>query len=200
MQEFEGRPEIEGLDVKKGLQHTGSWQLYTKLLSVFVGAIERRAELFRSMCESGDIEGYRVEVHSLKSNARTIGAETLGMLAEQMENKCLGKDLNYIRENTPALLAEYERFLPILAPYKKADTVAERVVAAERDRTMELCARILTALDDFDIDRAEELVKTLSSYKMEPAVEEMLALLKDAVENYAYERAEEITRELMSKV
>lgn len=200
MLEFESKPEIEGLDVKKGLQHTGTWQLYTKLLSVFVGAIERRAELFRIMCENGDIDGYRVEVHSLKSNARTIGAETLGVLAEQMENKCLEKDLDYIRKNTPALIAEYEKFIPILAPYKKVDPVAERVNAAERDPIIELCARMLTALDDFDIDRAEELVKKLSSYKMEPALEEMLALLKDAVENYAYERAEEITRELMSKV
>ncbi|NCC67356.1 MAG: Hpt domain-containing protein [Clostridia bacterium] len=200
MQEFEGRSEIEGLDVKKGLQHTGTWQLYTKLLSVFAGAIERRAELFRSMCESGDIDAYRVEVHSLKSNARTIGADTLGVLAEQMENKCLEKDLDYIRKNTPALLDEYEKFIPILAPYKKAEPVVDWMAAVERDTIMELCARILTALDDFDIDRAEVLVKTLLSYKMEPALEKMLALLKDAVENYAYERAEEVTRDLMSKV
>ena len=200
MQKLESGQEIEGLDVKKGIKHTGTWQLYTKLLSVFVGAIERRAALLSSMCENGDIDGYRVEVHSLKSNARTIGAEKLGMLSEQMENKCLEKDFDYIRENTPALLAEYEKYIPILSAYKKTASVSGEYFEPDRERFMELCARILTALEDFDIDRAEELANVFSSYKIEAALKEELALLKDAIENYAYEQAEIITRELMSKV
>lgn len=200
MQELESIREIEGLDIEKGLGHTGTWQLYTKLLSVFAGAIERRAALLRSMCESADIDGYRVEVHSLKSNARTIGAHKLGMLSEQMEKKCLEKDIKFIQDNTPALLDEYEKYITILLPYNKTASVSGEYFEPDRERLMELCARILTALEDFDIDRAEELVNVFSSYKIETALKEDLALLKDAVENYAYEQAEIITRELMSKV
>lgn len=194
-------PQIEGLDVETGLRYTGTLELYFKLLAEFSGAIERRAGFFRTVCANGDTDAYRVEVHSLKSNARTLGAEKLAKMAEAMEERCKAADLPYIRAKTPELLEEYEKYIPILESYKKPPVVAgQGELDYDSGRLLELCARMLTALDDFDIDRAELLMESFLDYKANEDISAQLVMLKQAVDSYSYGQAEEITQNLMAQL
>lgn len=194
-------PVIEGLDVETGLRFTGTLDLYYKLLAEFAGSIERRAGFFRTVCANGDCDGYRVEVHSLKSNARTLGAEKLATMAEEMEGRCKAGDVEYIRAKTPELLEEYEKYIPILENYKKPPvTAGQGTQSYDSGRLLELCARMLTALEDFDIDRAELLMKSFLDFKTGDEVSQKLEALQKAIDSYSYGEAEEITQDLMAEL
>ena len=193
-------PEIEGLDVASGLQYTGTLDIYYKVLAEFAGGIEKRAEALRAAGISGDCERCRSEAHALKSNARTIGANTLSHMAEEMEIAGRESNVEYIRSSISALLGEYEKYIPILAPYRKKAMPAQGVKEYDSVALMELCTRILTALEDFDIDRAEELQREFYDFKVADSAREKIELLRQAIESYSYGDAGRITQQLISEV
>lgn len=58
---------------------------------------------------------YAVQVHGLKSTSRTLGFESLGELAEQIEMAAKKQDAEFVRANHASLQKEYERVLSGIA-------------------------------------------------------------------------------------
>lgn len=59
------------------------------------------------MLENGDIRNYTIEVHSLKSTSRQIGADDLADLAARLEKAGGENDVEFIVANTDELLNRY---------------------------------------------------------------------------------------------
>lgn len=97
-------PEIE---VTAGLRNCGSVKGYLSVLSVFHKTAKAKEEEIRRLYETGDVKGYTVKVHALKSSARIIGAGRLSGLARDLEEAGKKGDLDFIRENTEKMLAMF---------------------------------------------------------------------------------------------
>ena len=93
-----------GLSVKSGLAYcAGDLGFYCEMLTDYAGTAENRlSDLCRSY-ETGDLENYRILVHSLKSVSKTVGADSISELAKALENAAKNDDREYIAEHNTEL-------------------------------------------------------------------------------------------------
>lgn len=106
---------LPGIDVARGMSYCGTGKAYRKTLFLFREQIPGRLRRIRQAWEEGRWEDYVIEVHSLKSAARLIGAMDLGDQAEALEMAGREKDLAKIADNTADLLEECDTLGETLA-------------------------------------------------------------------------------------
>jgi len=92
--------EISGLNVAKGIRQVyGSTEYYYEVLTTFCEDVEERLIKINECLEDGDLSGYTTIVHSLKSAAVNIGADSLYEKAHTLEKAGHTKDLQFIEDN-----------------------------------------------------------------------------------------------------
>ena len=101
----------QGFDVDEGFTYTGSSEKYLAALQRFYRRSGKTTGYIREMSGEGQYEELTIVVHALKSNARTIGADHLAGLAEQME--LLGMASSYAEMSAfkDELLSEIENIV-----------------------------------------------------------------------------------------
>lgn len=109
-------PDIEGLNTQQALAMLGSEKLYMQILRDYFQAIDKRADIITQALERQDIKAYTIEVHSLKSTSKQIGADALSELAASLEKAGNEHDLALINAKTDELIAGYKRYKELLAP------------------------------------------------------------------------------------
>ena len=97
------------LDTNLGMLLCGDAEDYLDALAVFSESVPLKADKIENALSEGDIEGYTILVHSLKSSARTIGATDLSDLAKKLEIAGRNGDTDTIQKETPRLLSEYRQ-------------------------------------------------------------------------------------------
>lgn len=191
--------KIDGLDTKAGLALVGTEETYKKILGIFYSSLEKKATLLEQTLAAGDRDAYTIAVHSLKSAAKQIGAETLSRQAARLETCCYQNDWDSIHAETPALLAAYRAYGPLLAPYCPVAEAVTEVFVPAAQIAAELTA-LYTALDDFDIDTAQHIFAGLLHCKLTATDTTLRARLGDAVAAMEYDTAIAIANEWRSKL
>ncbi len=105
---------LEYLDTELGTFLCGDVEDYLDALSIFAGSASSKAEKIQEAFYSGDIVTYTTLVHSLKSSARTIGADRLSDMARALETAGKENDIEKIKKDTPLLLADYRKLEEVL--------------------------------------------------------------------------------------
>ena len=115
--------KLFGIDVSAAMMNCGNEDVFIDVVKVFHESIGKRAGDIEAFATSGNWRDYTVQVHSLKSSARLIGASGLSEKAAALEalgNKARGEGdegaITSIRTDTPGLLAEYRAYTAKLAP------------------------------------------------------------------------------------
>ena len=155
-----------GYNTAAGLGYAaGDAAFYKELLRSFAGEERDKAAAIRTSREAGDIRDYQIRVHALKSTARMIGADTLSALALEQENAAKARDMDAIGRGCGPLLEVYERVAGDIAGVFPREEQAEEAGAATELSPDDLRARLEEAaacLENFETERAQELVKELS--------------------------------------
>ena len=154
---------IEGLDIDTALSRLGSKQLFMTVLNEYYQAIDHKYELIQRHLDEGDIHNYTIEVHSLKSTSRQIGAMELGDLAFELEKAGKSNDIEYINNNNAAVLEMYMALKEKLAPYVTVKEKTEHK-AASNDEILSIFDDLNEALESFDTLMIDELVGKLGEY------------------------------------
>ena len=99
-----------GINPEVGLHYcAGDADFYGEMLSDFTAEREEKAERLASYYNEKNWHQYDVLVHSMKSNLRTLGAESLSESARALEEAAKKEDAEYIREHHEAYLAAYRK-------------------------------------------------------------------------------------------
>ena len=96
---------LPGLDAAKGMAFCGRAEVYRQTLAMFAGQLSDRVRRIRAALEKEREADYILEVHSLKSAARWVGAEDLGSRAEALEMAARADDWRKVSRETEDLLA-----------------------------------------------------------------------------------------------
>ena len=96
---------LPGLDAAKGMAFCGRAEVYRQTLAMFAGQLSDRVRRIRAALEKEREADYILEVHSLKSAARWVGAEDLGSRAEALEMAARADDWRKVARETEDLLA-----------------------------------------------------------------------------------------------
>ena len=97
---------LPGLDAAKGMAFCGRAEVYRQTLAMFAGQLSDRVRRIRAALEKEREADYILEVHSLKSAARWVGAEDLGSRAEDLEMAARADDWRKVSRETEDLLAK----------------------------------------------------------------------------------------------
>lgn len=197
--------KMEGIDVAAGMEYSGNDEdLYREVLSDYMDTIEVKASVIEKAVEEEDLETYTIEVHSLKSTSRSIGAIELSELAKDLESSGKNGEWGSIIARTPALLTMYRGLYQVILPYHTTHTTAGQKQPVNNDELMELLGQFLDSMDTYDSIRGEEIVAELSKYDFTDSWDKYMKETADAMGRLDYnlcrEKASRWRSELKEKM
>ncbi len=107
------------LDTAMGLGYCmNDESFYWEMLAEYVKN-DKRVDLENAVAK-GDIESYRIAIHSLKSTSLTIGAVQLSEMAKALEIACKENNVEYVREQHEKCMDAYKMILDKLSKFLEA--------------------------------------------------------------------------------
>ncbi|MBO4608671.1 MAG: response regulator [Lachnospiraceae bacterium] len=178
--------DVKGIDIEQGLYNCGSEEGLKKAIEIFISTAETKAGEIEELYTDGDIDGYTIRVHALKSSARIIGAIELSELARALE--AAGKDRNseFIGEKTGELLSGYRSLTRELSDSISSDESVEKVPVTPVVLS-DAYSAIYELASMMDYDSLEVVFESLRKYDFEKADAERLDRIKRSMEALDWE-------------
>ena len=181
-----------GIDLREGINRSGSAEAYTSLLKIFCKKKKKKKTELEGYLSKGDIKNYVIKIHALKSSARIIGAESLGDIAQALEDAGKSGDTEYIRVNHDIFMADYLSLRePLSMIFSKEEDKKDKPLA-EPELMKEVFSEIKEAADEMDCDRLQMIFKEMEDYRIPDNDTGLWKKLSDASENYEYDKILEL--------
>ena len=187
---------IPGIDVEKAIKNAGSEELFIELLGDVYKLMDDKIASVKSNLASNNISNYTVEVHSLKTTCRMIGAMELGEDFFMLEKLGKDNDLEQIIALTPGVLDTFKGLKPYLEPFALNSLVPQK--SFDKEALSNNLNMLITAVNDFDLVRAEDAAKQLLSYKCDETLSTQIKDLDKLVSNLDYDEAKALAIEIKS--
>ena len=178
-------PAIQGLDVGEGIKNSGTKELFFSLLGDFYKLIDMKSTKMQKCLADGLIRDYTIEVHALKNTARMIGAIELSQWCYELEKLGNAENVTELNIQTPGMLDLYRSYKDILRPYAQMQNEEKSQVSTQE--MVESLQELIDAVDTFDLDKADEVMKQIEGYRFEEELEETLEELRAYVADVAME-------------
>ena len=189
----------QGINVEEGIGFTGSREKYLAALQRFYRRAEKNIESISDESSGKKGEELTITVHALKSNARMIGADRLGSIAEEMELS--GKAGEYDKQFsiTESLIDEYQKVLGIIEPYGEMQEVhpASEISADEASKAGKA---LIEALEDYDDEAALEQLHILMHYPFRFTLINVLKNAEADIKDFEYTEALLKARRVVSQI
>lgn len=204
------------IELSEGLRLlSGSISQYRKLAELFVEYYmpnkEQLARSFERLQNTQkEIKNMTGLIHTLKSNARAVGAIELYELSFVMEKKGKIQDVNYINKAIPLLFFEWERavqgicfFIKYTEPFvlKNSEKNSQKQVEGDcldesSEKTYkEAKKELLCAIRRYQGKYAEEQIETLLSLEKDADQKKQLEKIQKSVRNLEFDEAEQLMKE-----
>lgn len=204
------------IELSEGLRLlSGSISQYRKLAELFVEYYmpnkEQLARSFERLQNTQkEIKNMTGLIHTLKSNARAVGAIELYELSFVMEKKGKIQDVNYINKAIPLLFFEWERavqgicfFIKYTEPFvlKNSEKNSQKQVEGDcldesSEKTYkEAKKELLCAIGRYQGKYAEEQIETLLSLEKDADKKKQLEKIQKSVRNLEFDEAEQLMKE-----
>lgn len=177
------------INVEKGIEFCGkNVPDYLNILKITFTHGEKHLSELKAFLENKDYENYTIKIHSMKSTALNIGAETISNMALSQEMAGKEKRFSYIDEAYNDFQTSYRELLKtienVLCHYRLLPEAAAKDRPVLADNIMRgILANIRSLLNEFDFDKIFELLEQIDNYqpneKQEAFFECLKALMDD---------------------
>lgn len=198
---------VIGFNIRNGLKYMGGDKtLYSKVLHDFHLILKEKEEALREFLKKGDMHGYAIIVHSLKGNARNVGADGLADEAFELEKMSKAGRREDVEVRSPIIFNMMKNMRSGLKAYLDSEEKTEQAGGApdeEESRTIteddwkKALRELADRLDDFDGDSVEAKLRELKKYDRPESDRKMLRLCEKAVKDYAYDVALEVVNAVL---
>lgn len=196
-----------GFNIRNGLKYMGGDKaLYGKVLHDFHAILTEKEAALREFLKKGDMPGYAIIVHSLKGNARNVGADDLADEAFTLEKMSKAGQREDVEVRSPILFSMMKNMRESLKVYldheekseasqeEAEETKAKRISEEDWKKALqELAGR----LDDFDADSANAKLAELKKYDRPEEDKKMLRVCEKAMKDYAFDIALEVVNAVL---
>lgn len=178
---------------------------YCRLLSLFLEHAEEKQNLLSSLLQQKDLNEYRIQVHALKSNARSIGAEDLAEAAYKQEQYAAQEDMPHIVEYWPGLKSIFNLTLEEIRRYLNQVPIKEtkeQKLSKKAIDTTELTSKLnelLQALVNYDNLLAMDILEELQEYELSSELADRLSPVCQAVNDIDYKDAISLLQQILKK-
>lgn len=198
---------LMGFNLRNGLRYMGGDKaLYGKVLRDFHSILQEKETALKDFLQKGDMPGYTIIVHSLKGNARNVGADDLADEAFELEKMAKAGQLEDVTVRSPILFSMMNTMRNSLRVYLETEDAgekAEQPVAEEsagsitEDDWVRALHELAARLDDFDGESAAAKLRELKRYDRSESDKKMLRLCEKAIKDYAYDIALEVVNAVL---
>ena len=195
---MEPLPQILNIDVQEGIKNSGTKELFFSLLGDFYKLIDMKSTKMEKCLADGLIRDYTIEVHALKNTARMIGAMELSKWCYDLEVLGNNEDIEELQKRTPKMLELYRSYKEVLKSYAVCQNEEKEEVSKEK--IVEALRGIITAIDTFDLDLADEIMKQLEGYRLEETIEPFMNELRAYVADVAMEEIMATAKKMMEMI
>ncbi len=171
---------IDGLNTEHALSLLGSEKLYMQILKDYYLSVDKRASIITEALEKGDIKAYTIEVHSLKSTSKQIGADALSDLARCLEKAGNENDTAFILAKTDGLIKQYLSYKDILAPLFPELAKKPEEHTEEQSVIYELLDGAESAVKAKDPAKLNGVIKKMAKCRFTPAQTQCFKRLADS--------------------
>lgn len=182
--------EEAGLDTKKGLANCGSPEGYLEVVTIYRNSVDAKVDEIGRYYDEKDYANFTIQVHSLKSTSRIIGALDISERAWELEQAGDRKDENYISKNTEDLLFDYlelgKRLKEIL-PMEEAQEDDSELDDISDDMLNDGIATLKEFAENMSYDDLIFVLDELSSYKLSSKDKQLLKDIRNHVEQLDWE-------------
>ncbi|MDR0855776.1 MAG: response regulator [Clostridiales bacterium] len=196
--DLSGLGQIANLDVAEGVRMCRGKRNYTDVLRRFHATGNDQVDRMQKFFHAGDIVKLRVEAHSVKSAARSIGMMRIGALAERVERACEAVDRAELARVTGGLLSDMRLFLEALTMYfQHADRAGQRLTEALPAAA--LAARldeIAVFVRAYEMDKVQDMLAELCRMPYDGEIGDRLRKLLAKAEQFAYSEIEDLLAKL----
>ena len=186
---------IEGLDIKEGIENSGSKELFISLLGDFYKLIDQKATKVEQYLADGMLREYTIEVHALKSTARMIGAMELSAKFYELEKLGNAEDKKTLEIKTPDVLSLYRSYKQILEPYGRLKEQEKQSVPIEV--MIQELEQLKDAMSNFDLDGADEAMRQIESFAFPDGYQSRIEELSAYVVDVAMEEVIDLAGQLI---
>ena len=192
---------LKDVDVKKGLSHCGNeYSAYMNLLRTIASDGDNQISKLNTAFAQASMDDYRIATHTMKSVTASAGATTLSEFCKEHEDHARFNDINYIRNHFQSLLDGYKAFLSKIetvlqreGEMKGRPKVTQRKDADDKEIS-ELADKLLDALDQFDVDEAENVLARLDELSIGQERQNAVAQARNQLILFDYDKAAEAIR------
>lgn len=198
---------LMGFNIRNGLKYMGGDRaLYGKVLQDFHSILQEKEGALKDFLKKGDMPGYMIIVHSLKGNARNVGADDLADEAFELEKMAKAGQLEDVTVRSPILFSMMSTMRNSLKVYldneeklevKKEEEEAPKVEKITEDDWRKALQELADRLDDFDGETSIAKIRELKHYDRPESDKKMLRLCEKAVKDFAYDVALEVVNAVL---
>lgn len=187
---------LYNVNCKKAMALNGFTEdIYVDLIKTFFHENKNKILEIRNYLEN-DMKRYIIEVHGIKSSAKSIGAYSLSEKAEKLELEGKIGNFKYLNDNTEKLLTELKLILNSMEFLIKDNNEEKPLEEIDRDELKKLLKDLEEYLDNFESEEAINLVQKLLKFNLEMAVIEGLNSILEEINKFEYDLALEIARKI----
>ena len=107
-------------------------------------------------------------------------------------------DVTFIQEKHPEAMKLFQSYKTVLEPYAKHDNLEKKPVPDEK--VVDVLSELHDAIDGFDLDRADDLMKELETFKLPEQILSLSEQLSVAVTDVAMEEILDITQKMIEMI
>ena len=188
-----------GFNTEEGMTYTGSSEKYLAALQRFSRRADKTRDSINEESAKGNYEELTIIVHALKSNARTIGADTLASIAEQMERYGKSEEFYEMESLKEVLIDELNSVVECIRPYGEMEEVhpSSEISAEEAER---IGNELIDAVEGFEDDKALELIDELMRYPFRFTLINVLKNAREDIREFEYNEALLKIRRVISQI
>lgn len=196
-----------GFNIRNGLKYMGGDKaLYGKVLHDFHAILTEKEAALREFLKKGDMPGYAIIVHSLKGNARNVGADDLADEAFTLEKMSKAGQREDVEVRSPILFSMMKNMRESLKVYLDHEEKNEAVQEETQEATVRKISEgdwkkalqeLAGRLDDFDADSANAKLEELKKYDRPEEDKKMLRVCEKAMKDFAFDIALEVVNAVL---
>ncbi|MDR2069375.1 MAG: response regulator [Spirochaetaceae bacterium] len=180
---------IEGIDLKAGIEHYGGETAYLGILRSYMIHTPQLLQKLRSFSPE-TLPEYAITVHGLKGSSFGICAGGIGKKAEELEHAAKAGNYEKVKGETAAFIEKAEAVLggigDLLRKSEETGSAKQKAAAPNTD----LLEKLLDASKRFKPTVMEEVLTELEGYEYE-AGGDLVKWLREQIDNLEYEAIRE---------
>jgi len=189
---------IDEINVEVGLSRVSNMEnMYKETLELFNQKLIPECDNMYNMINYGDINGFSISVHAMKSALSTIGAMSLSEAALRLETSAKDNDFGFCVERFPAFrnkLVKLHEELSVVFPNKVEKKSKKK--NGDKAYLKEKLVKALEAASDFDNDAGLSVVSDLLNYDFGERNNDLLESIAKAFKDFDFSAATELLNKL----